>query len=152
MYARACKPTRIRRTEQKNAIYGTELAAPLIHPRMITHYTYFTNAGIKTWPSVALKQPHHLPRKNLDIEITPPPPPLSPAEITTPETHATINGMIASVSPIKPSKYFDGELTDGDNIIRFVGFRSEQRQLLHSFCEKKKPITIKKIVRSSGIS
>ena len=60
-------------------------------------------------------------------ELTPPPPPLSPAEITEPQTHATINGVIASVSPLKPSKYFDGELTDGDTIVRFVGFRKEQR-------------------------
>ena len=49
----------------------------------------------------------------------------------------------ASVSPIRPSKYFDGELTDGDTVIRFVGFRNEQRQLIHSFGEEKKPITIK---------
>lgn len=85
-------------------------------------------------------------KKQREIEVAPPPP-LSPAEITGPQSHATINGMIASVSPIKPSKYsskyFDGELTDGDTIIRFVGFRREQRQLLHSFCEEKKPITIK---------
>ena len=51
--------------------------------------------------------------------------------------------MIASVSPLKPSKYFHGELTDGDAIIRFVGFRKEQRERLHSFSEEKKPIVIK---------
>ena len=91
-----------------------------------------------------LEIPTPQPPKKKPREITtPPPPPLSPAEITSPQSHATINGMVASVSPIKPSKYFDGELTDGDTIIRFVGFRKEQRQLLHSFCEEKKPITIK---------
>lgn len=35
-------------------------------------------------------------------------------------------------SPIKPSKYFDGDLTDGDGIIRFVGFSKEQCKHLHS--------------------
>ena len=78
-------------------------------------------------------------KKSREMETTPPPP-LSPGEIKSPQTHATIN---ASVSPIRPSKYFDGELTDGDTVIRFVGFRNEQRQLIHSFCEEKKPITIK---------
>lgn len=47
--------------------------------------------------------------------------------------------MIASVSPLKPSIYFDGELTDGDTKVRFVGFRKEQREILHTFCEEKSP-------------
>lgn len=83
------------------------------------------------------------PKKKREVEITPSPPPLSPTQITAPQIHATINGVIASVSPIKPSKYFDGELTDGDNIIRFAGFRNEQRELLHSLCEEKKAIALK---------
>ena len=72
-----------------------------------------------------------------------PSPPLSPGNITCCDNNATINAMVACVSPIKPSKYFDGELTDGDTVMRFVGFRKEHRQLLHSFCEQRKPIIIK---------
>ena len=93
--------------------------------------------GLETTPPPRRKRPK-------DIELTtPPPPPLSPADITSPHSLAMVNGMIASVSPLKPSKYFDGELTDGDAIIRFVGFQKEQRERLHAFCEEKKPIAIK---------
>lgn len=72
-----------------------------------------------------------------------PTPPLSPKDITLPNPTATISGMIASVSPVGPNKYFDGELTDGDTTIRFIGFRKEQQQCLHTYCQQEKPINIK---------
>ena len=71
-----------------------------------------------------------------------PPIPLSPSEITSPNQSTVVNGVIASVSPVRPSKYFDGELTDGDTTIRFVGFRKQQQQLLHTLCQKQQPIRI----------
>ena len=69
--------------------------------------------------------------------------PLSPAEIKSPNQHATAHALVACISPIKPSRYFDAELTDGDSIIRIVGFDRKQRQQLDSFCGKKIPIIIK---------
>ena len=50
--------------------------------------------------------------------------------------------MIATLSPLKPSRYFDGELTDGNAVIRLVGFDKAQQQHLLSYCEKEVPITL----------
>ena len=33
-----------------------------------------------------------------------------------------VHGVLASLSPLKPSKYFEGELTDGNECMRMVGF------------------------------
>ena len=66
--------------------------------------------------------------------------PISPSEIHSPDNHVTVQALVASVSPVKPSKYFDGEVTDGDTMIRFVGFDKEQ---LHSWYTKRIPVTIK---------
>lgn len=86
---------------------------------------------------------------NLEVQTTPkkakdttPPIPLSPSEITSPNQTAVFNGVIASVSPVRFSKYFDGELTDGDTTLRFVDFRKQQQQLLHSLCLQQQPIKI----------
>ena len=49
---------------------------------------------------------------------------LSPSKITTPDEHATVMGLLASLSPIKPLRYFDGELTNGESVIRLVGFNN----------------------------
>ena len=92
-------------------------------------------------------------KRSLDFSQQPPTPnkrskkadnpiPLSAGKITAPDTNVTVNGIVACLSPLRPSKYFDGELTDGDTVIRFVGFRNEQRQMLHTFCEQKTPITL----------
>lgn len=35
------------------------------------------------------------------------------------------------------------EITDGDSIIRIVGFDRAQRQMLHTYCDKKTPISLK---------
>ena len=68
---------------------------------------------------------------------------MSPREFTLPNQNATINGIIASVSLVRPSKYFDGKLTNGDTTLRFVGFHKQQQQLLNSYCKQQKPIKIK---------
>ena len=75
--------------------------------------------------------------KNTDDPI-----PLSPGEITEPNPNVTVNGVVACLSPLRASKYFDSELTDGDTVIRFVGFRNEQRRMLSNFCDQKTPITL----------
>ena len=58
----------------------------------------------------------------------------------SPDPHANVPALVTSISPIKQSKYFDGELTDGDSMIRFVGFDKKQRRQLLPFCEKGIPI------------
>lgn len=69
--------------------------------------------------------------------------PLSPTSIDSPSNNATVHALIASLSPVRPSRYFDGELTDGDSVIRIVGFDKAQRQQLNDFCEQQLPITLK---------
>ena len=67
---------------------------------------------------------------------------LSPTTIASPSNNATIHGMLASLSPIKPTRYFDGELTDGNAVIRVVGFDKAQQQHLLTYCEQEVPITL----------
>ena len=69
--------------------------------------------------------------------------PLSPGDINSSNPNATVQALVTSISPIKPSKIFDGQFTDGDSIIRLVGFDKKQREKLHSFCDKNIPITVK---------
>ena len=71
------------------------------------------------------------------------PTPLSPGNIQSTSASATVHALIASVSPLKPSRYFDGEITDGDSVIRIVGFDKVQRQMLHTYCNQKTPISLK---------
>ena len=54
--------------------------------------------------------------------------PLSPGQVKSANDHATIHALVAHVSLFKPSKYFDGELTDGEANIRFVGPDRNQRE------------------------
>ena len=69
--------------------------------------------------------------------------PLSPVKIKSPSQHARVHTLVACISAIKPSRYFNGKLTDGDSVIQIVGFDRKHRQQLDSFCDKKIPITIK---------
>ena len=48
---------------------------------------------------------------------------LSPKDIAAPDANVTV---IVSLSPVKKNSYFDGELTDGEAIIRTVGFETKQ--------------------------
>ena len=54
--------------------------------------------------------------------------------IKTPKQKATVNAVVVSISPSKPeARYFDGELTDGKNVMRMVGFEKKQRDELESY-------------------
>lgn len=60
---------------------------------------------------------------------------------------AKVHGVMTSLSPIKAStsgktKYFHGELTDGQNRVRFVGFDTKMHQRLSDFHETKKPVLL----------
>ena len=69
--------------------------------------------------------------------------PISPSDIHSPDDHVTVQALVVSVSPLKLSKYFDGEVTDGDTMIRFVGFDKRQQEQLHSWYTKGTLVTIK---------
>ena len=69
--------------------------------------------------------------------------PLSPSSIKATEEHATITGVLTSLSPIRPTRYFDGELTDGESVIRVVGFNKRTREQLRSYAEYQIPLTLK---------
>ena len=57
-----------------------------------------------------------------------------------PNEHSTVEGLIASVSPMRSgNKYFEGEITDGRKCIRIVGFDGTQHNKLASFVDDKKP-------------
>ena len=86
---------------------------------------YFDSVGIKMAKRPPLK--FELPKTPTKKAATDRDNLLSPSKITTPDEHATVTG---SLSPIKPSRYFDGELTDGESVVRLVGFdKAIQRQL-----------------------
>ena len=65
-----------------------------------------------------------------------------PGDIHSTSTNATVYAMIASVSPLRPSSYFDGEITDGDKMVRIVGFDKAHSKQLRTFCDEKVPITL----------
>ena len=75
--------------------------------------------------------------------------PLTPTKLAAADLHATIDALIASVSP--PPKdsnksFFEGEITDGETITRIVGFDKTQRDTLDHFQRKGIPVTIKNCV------
>ena len=61
--------------------------------------------------------------------------------VEAPTPHATIHGMLASLS-LKPSKYFEAELTDGSKCIRMVGFDKSQQVKLQPFFDKGLPVKL----------
>lgn len=62
---------------------------------------------------------------------------LSPSRIVNMSERADVEAVIRSVSP--RDNYFDGELSDGEAIIRFYGFDQEQAQRLKVLCDKQQP-------------
>ena len=50
--------------------------------------------------------------------------------------------MLVSLSPLKPSKYFDAERTDGNQCIRIVGFDKSQQAKLQPFYDKGLPVKL----------
>ena len=68
---------------------------------------------------------------------------LSPSKISSPAPHTTVDALVALLSPPpKSGRYFDGELTDGEKVIRLVGFRKAQRDILESYYKKKLAVTL----------
>ena len=101
---------------------------------------YFDSVGIKMAKRPPLK--FELPKTPTRKAATDRDNLLSPSKITTPDEHATVTGLLASLSPIKPSRYFNGELTDGEFVVRLVGFdKAIQRQLL-PFSDYGIPVTL----------
>jgi hypothetical protein len=69
--------------------------------------------------------------------------PISPSKIISPTPHATVDALVASLSPPRKSgRYFDGELTDGEKVIRVIGFKTAQHDILQSYYEKQLPVTL----------
>ena len=60
---------------------------------------------------------------------------LTPQLITTADTHATIHGSISSLSTLE-NNYFEGEMTDGVAITRFVGFDCTHFTQMEQFQQK----------------
>ena len=61
--------------------------------------------------------------------------------------HAKINAAVASLSPVKMGKhskatYFHGTLTDGNNMIRMVGFDQRMHEEIHKYYKEKESVTI----------
>ena len=68
---------------------------------------------------------------------------LSPKKIKTADAHATLHALVMSMSPLKKKgTYFDGELTDGDEVTRIVGFDKAQQQKLEKFYTEKIPVIL----------
>ena len=59
---------------------------------------------------------------------------------------ADIHGVVTSLSPLKRSKkgnnYYHGQLCDGKQSLRFVGFASNQQKMLEEFLEGRKSVQI----------
>ena len=64
------------------------------------------------------------------------------SSLQQPVPHANVHGIHASLSPLKPSKYFEGELTDGTGCMRVVGFDKLQQSKLQSFFDKQQPVKL----------
>ena len=64
------------------------------------------------------------------------------SKVQDPTPHATVHGMLASLSPLKPSKYFEAELTDGNQCIRMVGLDKSQQVKLQPFFDKGLPVKL----------
>ena len=67
---------------------------------------------------------------------------LTPQLITTADTHATIHGSIFSLSTLE-NNYFEGEITDGVAITRFVGFDRTHFTQMEQFQQKNMTVTLK---------
>ena len=92
---------------------------------MAKHALTFPDAGT----SVDAKQPKEV---------------LSPKKIKTSDAHATLHALVMSTSPLKKKgTFFDGELTDGDEVTRVVGFDKAQQQKLETFCSQKIPVVLR---------
>lgn len=61
---------------------------------------------------------------------------------------ANIHGIVTKLSPVKKSKndiyYYDGQICDGKQSLRFVGFDSSQREIFQGHLKKKNSIEIRR--------
>ena len=65
--------------------------------------------------------------------------------IEEPIPKASLHVAVTRLSPVKKgrnSKYFDGQLTDGDTEIRMVGFSPELEKKLSTYKQEKRPIKL----------
>ena len=67
-------------------------------------------------------------------------PPLSPSKIVNEQAHANFEGLVTCVSEFKPSRYFEGEITDRETVTRFVGFIKKKRDEIEVFYKHGKPV------------
>ena len=64
--------------------------------------------------------------------------PLTPKKFTSTDSHATIDGVLASISPTKSkSNFFDGKLTDGDTVMRLVELDKDIRDVKEDLLRRK---------------
>ena len=68
--------------------------------------------------------------------------PLSPSHVTTTSSHAAISGVITSLSTLRANNFFEGEMTDGQSVIRLVGFDDAKRVELQSYANYGIPVTL----------
>lgn len=68
-------------------------------------------------------------------------------EVNTEMGNADIHGVVTSLSPVKKSKkgntYYHGQLCDGKQSLRFVGFASSHQKMLKEFLEKRESVEIR---------
>ena len=67
--------------------------------------------------------------------------------ISKPVSSATVHGGVMSLSPIKEGvkirggrKYFDGQISDEERVVRLVGFEPKLWNILHESCDKSKSV------------
>ena len=73
--------------------------------------------------------------------------PTTPSRISTTDGHTTVEAALMSLSPQKSnSTLFDGELTDGTEVIHLVGFNRQQHTILKNFRQKSIPIILNNCV------
>ena len=66
---------------------------------------------------------------------------LSPSTIKSTNERATVNAVLASLSPKKrSSRSFQGEVTDGDSVIPIFGFDENHRQKLQPYLDDQIPL------------
>jgi hypothetical protein len=58
---------------------------------------------------------------------------LSPGGLQSPRDDAKVHALVTNLSPITLSWYFEGQLTDGESIVRLVGFDKKQSECLEIF-------------------
>ena len=66
-----------------------------------------------------------------------------------PSKRAQVEAIVRSISPSR-GKFFDGELSDGEAIVRVVGFDKDQLKKLSEYCEKQQPCLLRHCEISEG--